>query len=79
MAWRWPASIATHLHDKTRDARSAETRSAAGDEQFDLFAAPPAPPQLRSRPIQTALSALDPDALTPRGHWTRSTVSALAG
>ncbi|MFO1226001.1 DNA mismatch repair protein MutS [Roseateles sp.] len=59
-----PASL---IRQARATLEALETRSAAGDEQFDLFAAPPAPPPApEPDPIQTALSALDPDALTPR-------------
>ena len=48
------------------DAR-AEKLSNAADDQFDLFAAPPAPPPLpEPSELVTALDGIDPDALSPR-------------
>ena len=54
-----------------RQARGAlealEAQQRAGDAQVDLFAAPPAA-ALAPEPsvIESALAAIDPDALTPR-------------
>jgi DNA mismatch repair protein MutS len=43
-----------------------ETQSRAGDAQVDLFAAPPAPVSATVSAAEEALSALNPDTLTPR-------------
>ena len=59
-----PASLVRHAR---ATLEALEARSEAADEQFDLFAAPPAPPPAAepSRAL-SALQDLDPDALTPR-------------
>jgi DNA mismatch repair protein MutS len=44
-----------------------EARSNTADDQFDLFAAPPAPPPLpEPSGLVAALDGIDPDALSPR-------------
>ncbi|PZP29968.1 MAG: DNA mismatch repair protein MutS [Roseateles depolymerans] len=59
-----PASL---VRQARATLEALEARSHAADEQFDLFAAPPAPPPAAepSRAL-AALQDLDPDALTPR-------------
>jgi DNA mismatch repair protein MutS len=56
-----------------RQARASlealESRAQAGQAQVDLFAAPPDPagaPGAEASAVESALSAIDPDALTPR-------------
>jgi len=44
-----------------------EAQQRAGDAQVDLFAAPPVADQpAEPSPVDAALAAIDPDALTPR-------------
>ncbi len=43
-----------------------ESKAREGDAQIDLFAPPPAPPERLPSPVESALAALDPDALSPK-------------
>jgi DNA mismatch repair protein MutS len=43
-----------------------EAKAQAGQAQVDLFAPPPAPPAAEPSAVESALLAIDPDALTPR-------------
>ncbi len=58
-----PAGVVQHARHALAalEAQSEESRS-----QVDLFAPPPAPPEPEAHPLQTALAAIDPDALSPR-------------
>jgi DNA mismatch repair protein MutS len=58
-----PASL---VRQARATLEALETRATAGDDQFDLFAAPPAPAAVERSPALDALRALDPDTLTPR-------------
>lgn len=59
-----PASL---VRQARATLEALETRSQAADDQFDLFAAPPAPPPLpEPSALVQALDAVDPDALSPR-------------
>ncbi|MCE4556023.1 DNA mismatch repair protein MutS [Roseateles cellulosilyticus] len=59
-----PASL---VRQARATLEALEARQNAADDQFDLFAAPPAPPALPepSALVQT-LDGIDPDALSPR-------------
>ena len=71
--WRAGGALGRHAGQPdppgARDAGSTRNHSAAGDEQFDFFAAPPAPPplELPARPHSNGAVSARPDALTPRG------------
>jgi DNA mismatch repair protein MutS len=43
-----------------------EAKAQAGQAQVDLFAPAPAPPAAEPSAVESALLAIDPDALTPR-------------
>jgi DNA mismatch repair protein MutS len=43
-----------------------EAKAQAGQAQVDLFAPAPAPPAAEPSAVESALSTIDPDALTPR-------------
>ncbi|MFM8610855.1 MAG: DNA mismatch repair protein MutS [Burkholderiaceae bacterium] len=58
-----PAPVLNHARAALA---SLESQQAAGREQVDLFAAPPAEPDRGPSPVEAALAALDPDALSPR-------------
>jgi DNA mismatch repair protein MutS len=59
-----PASL---VRQARATLEALEARQNAADDQFDLFAAPPAPPPLpEPSELVTALDGIDPDALSPR-------------
>jgi DNA mismatch repair protein MutS len=59
-----PASL---VRQARATLEALEARSNAEDDQFDLFAAPPAPPPLpEPSELVAALDGIDPDALSPR-------------
>ncbi len=59
-----PASL---VRQARATLEALEARSNAGDDQFDLFAAPPAPPPLpEPSALVAALDGIDPDVLSPR-------------
>ncbi|NCT83977.1 MAG: DNA mismatch repair protein MutS [Comamonadaceae bacterium] len=59
-----PASL---VRQARATLEALEARSRAADEQFDLFAAPPAPPPApEPSELLQALERVDPDALSPR-------------
>ncbi|MFG6456029.1 DNA mismatch repair protein MutS [Roseateles sp. BYS96W] len=59
-----PASL---VRQARATLEALEARSNAEDDQFDLFAAPPAPPPLpEPSALVAALDGIDPDALSPR-------------
>ena len=59
-----PASL---VRQARATLEALEARSNAGDDQFDLFAAPPAPPPLpEPSELVATLDSIDPDALSPR-------------
>jgi DNA mismatch repair protein MutS len=59
-----PASL---VRQARATLEALEARSNAADDQFDLFAAPPAPPPLpEPSELVAALDGIDPDALSPR-------------
>ncbi|MFT7773999.1 DNA mismatch repair protein MutS [Roseateles sp.] len=59
-----PASL---VRQARATLEALEARSNAADDQFDLFAAPPAPPPLpEPSELVQALEQVDPDALSPR-------------
>ncbi|MBA4218332.1 MAG: DNA mismatch repair protein MutS [Methylibium sp.] len=59
-----PASL---VRQARATLEALEARSHATDDQFDLFAAPPAPPPLpEPSALVTALDGIDPDTLSPR-------------
>jgi len=58
-----PASLVRQAR-ATLEALEAQQR--AGDAQVDLFAAPPEAAVAEPSPVDAALAAIDPDALTPR-------------
>jgi DNA mismatch repair protein MutS len=59
-----PASL---VRQARATLEALEARSSAADDQFDLFAAPPAPPPLpEPSDLLQALDKVDPDALSPR-------------
>jgi DNA mismatch repair protein MutS len=45
---------------------SLEAQQRASDEQIDLFAAPPAPPEAETSALEQALAHIHPDSLTPK-------------
>ncbi|MDF1484329.1 DNA mismatch repair protein MutS [Ramlibacter sp. H39-3-26] len=58
-----PAAVVQHA----RGALAAlEAQQSAAQAQVDLFAPPPEVPTAEPGPVEAALSALDPDALSPR-------------
>jgi DNA mismatch repair protein MutS len=58
-----PTSVVQHA----RHALAAlENQSASSREQVDLFAPPPLSEAPEAHPLDTALQAIDPDALSPR-------------
>jgi len=59
-----PASL---VRQARATLEALEARQNAEEDQFDLFAAPPAPPPLpEPSGLVTALDAIDPDTLSPR-------------
>jgi len=59
-----PASL---VRQARATLEALEARQSAADDQFDLFAAPPAPPPLpEPSELQQALEKVDPDAMSPR-------------
>ena len=58
-----PAAVLNHARH-TLDA--LEAHASASQAQVDLFAAPPAPDVAPSSAVETALAAINPDALSPR-------------
>jgi len=59
-----PASL---VRQARATLEALEARSNAADDQFDLFAAPPAPPPLpEPSELLQALAKVDPDTLSPR-------------
>ncbi|MFN3302241.1 MAG: DNA mismatch repair protein MutS [Roseateles sp.] len=59
-----PASL---VRQARATLEALEARQNAADDQFDLFAAPPAPPPLpEPSALVQALDGIDPDALSPR-------------
>ncbi|MFG6439442.1 DNA mismatch repair protein MutS [Roseateles sp. LKC17W] len=59
-----PASL---VRQARATLEALEARSNAADDQFDLFAAPPAPPPLpEPSELRQALDLVDPDTLSPR-------------
>jgi DNA mismatch repair protein MutS len=58
-----PAAVLTQARNtlQTLEAQAVQSRA-----QVDLFAAPPAPEAPATHPLESALAAVDPDALTPR-------------
>jgi len=61
-----PASL---VRQARATLEALEAKAAAGDAQIDLFAAPPPAPAAATAepsPLQEAMEAVDPDALTPR-------------
>ena len=59
-----PASL---VRQARATLEALEARQNAADDQFDLFAAPPAPPPLpEPSELVQALAKVDPDALSPR-------------
>ncbi|MFG6431284.1 DNA mismatch repair protein MutS [Roseateles sp. LYH14W] len=59
-----PASL---VRQARATLEALEARQNAEDDQFDLFAAPPAPPPLpEPSGLVAALDGIDPDALSPR-------------
>ncbi|WP_310340535.1 DNA mismatch repair protein MutS [Pelomonas aquatica] len=59
-----PASL---VRQARATLEALEARQNAADDQFDLFAAPPAPPPLpEPSQLVAALDGIDPDALSPR-------------
>ncbi len=59
-----PASL---VRQARATLEALEARQNAADDQFDLFAAPPAPPPLpEPSELVAALDDIDPDALSPR-------------
>ncbi len=59
-----PASL---VRQARATLEALEARQNAADDQFDLFAAPPAPPPLpEPSELLQALAKVDPDALSPR-------------
>ncbi|HEY9106664.1 MAG TPA: DNA mismatch repair protein MutS [Roseateles sp.] len=59
-----PASL---VRQARATLEALEARQNAADDQFDLFAAPPAPPPLpEPSELVAALDGIDPDALSPR-------------
>jgi DNA mismatch repair protein MutS len=59
-----PASL---VRQARATLEALEARQSAADDQFDLFAAPPAPPPLpEPSALVAALDGIDPDTLSPR-------------
>jgi DNA mismatch repair protein MutS len=57
---------ATLVRQARHTLEALETQAQAGQPQVDLFAAPPAPAAVPESALAGALSAIDPDTLTPR-------------
>ena len=58
-----PASL---LRQARATLEALETSKHAADAQIDLFAAPPAPPDVEPSRLDAAVAALDPDMLSPK-------------
>ncbi len=58
-----PAGVLNHARHVLAGLEQGASASRA---QVDLFAPPPAPPAAPPAPVESALAAIDPDALTPR-------------
>jgi DNA mismatch repair protein MutS len=58
-----PASL---VRQARATLEALEAKARAGDAQVDLFAAPPEPAVAEPSPVEAALAAVDPDALSPR-------------
>jgi len=58
-----PASL---LRQARATLEALEASKHAADAQIDLFAAPPAAPELEHSKLDVALAALDPDMLSPK-------------
>ena len=54
------------LHHARHTLASLEERAGEDDVQVDLFAAPPEPEGPGTSPVEAALAAINPDALSPR-------------
>lgn len=59
-----PAAVLNHAR---HTLQALEARDEAGQDQVDLFAAPPMPESaLQATPVEDALAQINPDALSPR-------------
>jgi DNA mismatch repair protein MutS len=58
-----PAAVVNHAR---QTLAALETQQTLSREQVDLFAAPPAAETFAPSPVEAAVAALNPDALTPR-------------
>ena len=58
-----PASLLRHAR---ATLETLEAQKHKNDAQIDLFAAPPPVAQAEASSVETALAALDPDALSPK-------------
>ncbi|RYZ09006.1 MAG: DNA mismatch repair protein MutS [Comamonadaceae bacterium] len=58
-----PAAVVHHARHALEALEAQQTRSRA---QVDLFAPPPVAEQVASSPVESALAAIDPDAMSPR-------------
>jgi DNA mismatch repair protein MutS len=54
------------LHHARHTLAALEERAGENDVQVDLFAAPPEPDGPGTSPVEAALAAINPDALSPR-------------
>ena len=58
-----PAAVVNHARQALEALEAQQAQSRA---QVDLFAAPPPAPPAQVSPVESALAALDPDAMSPR-------------
>jgi DNA mismatch repair protein MutS len=58
-----PAAV---VNQARHTLEALETQATLNHTQVDLFAAPPAPENVTVSVVETALAAIDPDALSPR-------------
>ena len=58
-----PASVVNHARQALEALEAQQTQARA---QVDLFAPPPPAQAAQDSPVESALTALDPDAMSPR-------------
>ena len=58
-----PAGVLNHARHVLQ---TLESQAEQAQAQVDLFAPPPAAPEPEKSRLESALSAIDPDALSPR-------------
>jgi len=76
---RWPACPSRVLKHARHTLQALEAQAADAQHQVDLFAAPPITDSaaVSQGALEAAIAALNPDALSPRRRWKRSTSSKI--